>query len=362
MSVAQRECVAVAEVESFVERCMRSVGTDAQHSKALAQVLSAADVRGHFTHGLHRLDTYVCDIENGTMQPRGEPSIEKETGPTALVNGNNVLGPVVGNFCMDLAINKAKEHGIGWVVCKGSTHYGIAGWYSAKALEHGMIGMSMSNTSPVVVPTRAVQRSIGTNPISVSAPGRAGDSFQLDMATSAVALGKVEVCRREETEIPLGWAVNSKGQETVNPRDVLEDGGGMLPLGGKEITGGHKGYGLAMMVDMFCGILSGSAFGPNIRQWQGHNERLRADLGQCFVAVNPKMFADGFEDRMQCLMDQYRNLEPAEGEPAVLVAGDPARENMRKVRQDGGICYHVNVLHAMDDLADRLGVEHLPTL
>jgi len=340
---------------------MRAIGTDPQHCKALSQVLSEADVRGHFTHGLHRLGIYVRDIKNGTMQPKGEPSIEKETGPTALVNGNNLLGPVVGNFCMDLAIKKAKEYGIGWVVCKGSNHYSIAGWYSARALEHGMIGMSMTNTSPVVVPTRAKQPSIGTNPISVSAPGKAGDSFQLDMATSAVALGKVEVCRTKKTEIPVGWGLNSKGMDTVNPRDILEEDGGLLPLGGKEITGGYKGYGLSMMVDMFCGILSGSSFGPSMRKWQGDETRL-ADLGQCFVALNPKMFADGFEDRMQCLMDQYRNLEPAEGEPAVLVAGDPEREHIRKVRQDGGIHYHVNMLRAMDDLADRLGVVHLPTL
>ncbi|XP_015780246.1 PREDICTED: uncharacterized oxidoreductase YjmC-like [Acropora digitifera] len=137
---------------------------------------------------------YVRDIKNGVMQGRGEPSVEKETGSTALVNGNNLLGPVVGNFCMDLAIKKAKEHGIGWVVCKGSNHFGIAGWYSSRALQHGIIP------------------SIGTNPLAVAAPAKAGDSFQLDMATSAMALGKVEMCRRKEMEMPLGWGVNSKGK------------------------------------------------------------------------------------------------------------------------------------------------------
>ncbi|KAJ7358781.1 hypothetical protein OS493_021560 [Desmophyllum pertusum] len=262
------KCVAVAEVQSFVERCMRAVGTDPQHSTALSQVLTEADFRGHFTHGLNRLEVYVRDIKNGVTQPQGEPSIEKEAGATALVNGNNLLGPVVGNFCMELAIKKAKEHGIGWVVCKGSTHFGIAGWYSAQALQHGMIGMSMTNTSPVVVPTRASQSSIGTNPLSVAAPGKAGDSFLLDMATSGVALGKVEMCHRKETEIPQGWGVNSKGLETVDPKEVFE-GGGLLPLGGKEITGGYKGYGLAMMVDVFCGILSGSTFGTNINDGRG---------------------------------------------------------------------------------------------
>ncbi|CAH3178762.1 unnamed protein product, partial [Porites lobata] len=109
---------------------------------------------------------------------------------------------------------------------------------------------------------------------------------------------------------------------------------------------GYKGFGLAMMVEVFCGILSDSAFGPHLRKWQGE-EMGQADLGHCFVAVNPQTFADGFEERMQCLMDQYRNMDPEEGEPAVLVAGDPEREHMRKVKQDGGICYHVNILHAL---------------
>lgn len=353
--------VATAEVESFVERCMIAVGTDPHHSNALAQVLREADYRGHVSHGLNRLEIYVRDIKNGMMQGQGEPSIEKETGSTALVNGNNLLGPVVGNFCMDLAIKKAKEHGIGWVVCKGSNHFGIAGWYSSRALQHGIIGMCMTNTSPVVVPTRAAQPSIGTNPLAVAAPAKAGDSFQLDMATSATAFGKVEMCRRKEMEMPLGWGVNSKGKVTVNPQDVLHDGGGLLPLGGQEITGGHKGYGLAMMVDVFCGILSGSSFGPTMRKWQGDNERV-ADLGHCFVAVNPQMFADGFEDRMQCLLDQYRNLQPGEGESAVLVAGDPERKHIRRVEGEGGIRYHVNLLRAMDELADTLGVAHLPTM
>ncbi|XP_068727510.1 uncharacterized oxidoreductase YjmC-like [Montipora capricornis] len=361
MSLPEYKYVAPAEVESFVESCMKSVGTDPQHSKALAQVLREADVRGHVTHGLNRLETYVRDIKNGVMQPQGEPSIEKETGPTALVNGNNLLGPVVGNFCMDLAIKKAEQHGIGWVVCKGSNHFGIAGWYSSRALQHGFIGMSMTNTSPVVVPTRAAQPSIGTNPIAVAAPGKDGDSFQLDMATSSMALGKVEMCRRKGTEIPLGWGVNSKGKDTVNPVEVLHGGGGLLPLGGQEITGGHKGYGLAMMVDVFSGILSGSASGPSMRKWHGEDMRV-ANLGHCFVAINPQMFADGFDDRMQCLMDQYRNLKPAEGETAVLVAGDPERKHMRKVGEEGGIRYHVNLLRAMDDLADTLGVAHLPTM
>lgn len=220
-----------------------------------------------------------------------------------------------------------------------------------------MIGVSLSNTSPVVVPTRAAKPSIGTNPLSVAAPGREGDNFLLDMATSAVAFGKLRMCRVKGIEMPQGWGVDSKGLETVNPVEAM-DRGGLSPLGGAEITGGYKGFGLAMMVDVFCGILSGSAFGTDIKRWKGQEERIH-NLGHCFIAVNPKVYTDGFEDRMQASMDQYRNLEPAEGETAVFVAGDPEREHMRKVGQDGGIHYHENVLKSMDKIADRLGVAYL---
>ncbi|RMX37591.1 hypothetical protein pdam_00007868 [Pocillopora damicornis] len=291
----QYKCVAVNEVESFVERCMSAVGTPLEHCKALAQVLVAGDARGHFSHGLNRLEMYVHDINVGSTVINGDPEIVRETSATALVEGNNLLGPVVGNFCNDLAMKKAQETGIGWVACKGSNHYGIAGWYTIKAVEKGLIGMSFTNTSPLVVPTRARQVTLGTNPLSVAAPAKNGDSFVLDMATSAVALGKIEMADRKGVEIPHGWAVDSKG------------------------------------------------------------------LGQCFVAVDPKAFSEGFEDRMQSLMDHCRNLQPAEGETTVLVAGDPERAHIQKVKEDGGIHYHVNLLEAMDKLADQLGVPCMPT-
>ncbi|XP_067028461.1 uncharacterized oxidoreductase YjmC-like [Acropora muricata] len=353
------KCVAVNEAESFIERCMRSVGTPDQHCRALSQVLVAGDVRGHFSHGLNRLEMYVHDIEVGTTALEGKPEIVKETAATALVEGNNLLGPVVANFCNEMAMKKAKETGVGWVACRGSNHYGIAGWYTMKAVEQGLLGMSFTNTSPLIVPTRAREVTLGTNPLSVAAPGKNGDSFVLDMATSCVALGKIEMAKRKGVEMPHGWGVDSKGQETLDPEKVLS-GGGQLPLGGMELTSGFKGYGLAMMVEVFCGILADAAFGPNVRKWKG-DERV-ANLGQCFVAINPSAFAPGFEDRLQVLMDNFRNLQPMEGETSVLVAGDPERIHMRKVEQDGGISYHINLMDAMDKLADRLNVAPMPTI
>lgn len=157
----------------------------------MADLLIEADYRGHFSHGMNRLEMYINDLQAKTTDGNAVPFILKETPATAWVDGNNALGAVVGNFCMDLAMKKAKETGVGWVAAKGGNHYGIAGWYALKAIEQGLIGMSVTNTSPLMSPTRSKSAALGTNPISVGAPGLNGDSFVLDMATTAVAVGKV---------------------------------------------------------------------------------------------------------------------------------------------------------------------------
>ncbi|CAN8003719.1 unnamed protein product [Ixodes hexagonus] len=341
------------EMKSFIARCMEKVGTDKRHAQALADVLVAGDYRGHFSHGLNRLQMYVNDIEKKVCEPAGEPTILNELAATALVDGNNLLGPVVGKFCMELAIKKAKDAGVAWVVAKGSNHYGIAGYYSMMASAQGMIGMSFTNASPLVAPTGGKKKFLGTNPISVAAPGKNGDEFVLDMATSAVALGKVELQHRKGEQIPEGWAINSEGKVVTNPQEVL-DGGALLPLGGTAETSGYKGYGLALMVDLFCGVLSGACYGSNIRSWLNVTDP--ANLGQCFVAINPAAFAPGFNDRMQGLMDQARGQVPASPGSEVLVPGDPERKHMKKCDDEGGIRYHVNQIKFADDLAAKLSV------
>ncbi|XP_014680662.1 PREDICTED: uncharacterized oxidoreductase YjmC-like [Priapulus caudatus] len=346
--------VELDEVKQYMVRCMTKVGTKQAHAEALADVLLAADHRGHYSHGLNRLDMYVHDIRSKICRSDIEPSIIKETAATAYVNGNNVLGPVVGNFCTDLAIKKAKEAGIGWVVAKGSNHFGIAGWYSMRASDQGFLGMAFTDTSPLVVPTRARKPVLGTNPITLAAPAAEGDSFVLDMATSTCAVGKIELQHRKGLPIPNGWGVDSEGKEVNDPEKVLGSKGGLLPLGGTEISSGYKGYGLGMMVEVFCGILAGSAYGPNIRKWM--NTTTEADLGQCFVAIDPDAFAPGFPDRMSDLMNICRTSQPIEGETEVLVAGDPERKHMEKCKNQGGVDYHPNQIAHMYELAKQLDV------
>nr|CAD7442095.1 unnamed protein product [Timema bartmani] len=248
--------VPLSEVKRFIAECMEKVGTSRQGATDLADLLVEADYRGHYSHGLNRLETYIEDVTSGACQPNVQPTVLKETLSTAWVDGNDGLGVVVGNFCMELAMAKARQTGVGWVVAKRSNHYGIAGWYSIKAVQCGLLGMSFTNTSPLMCPTGAKSAALGTNPISLAAPAQDGDSFVLDMATTAVAVGKIEVQRRKKESIPENWALGPDGRVTTDT-DVAFNTGCLLPLGGVEQTSGYKGYGLGLLVETFCGMLGG---------------------------------------------------------------------------------------------------------
>ncbi|XP_071444240.1 uncharacterized oxidoreductase YjmC-like [Hetaerina americana] len=340
------------EICRFVTDVMTAVGTPAEHAYAMSELLVAADYRGHLSHGLNRLSMYVEDVRNGTTDPCATPEVIKEKSAVALVDGKNGLGPVVGNFCMDLAMEKAKETGVGWISARGTNHYGIAGWYSMRAANQGFVGITCSNTSPVTAPLRSKKAAVGTNPISVAAPAK-NDSFVLDMATSTAALGKIELKRSRNEDIPLGWAQDIDGNMTTNPDKALL-ANCLMPLGGAEETSGYKGTGIALMVDIFSGILSGANYGPFIRNWKNASEK--ANLGQCFIALDPSAFAPCFEERLSNFLDVIRALEPVDPNKPVLVAGDPEKIHMKEVSYRGGILYHQGLIDAMSKLAEELNI------
>lgn len=309
-----REIIKVDEAHRFIADCFVALKTPRDHAELMADLLVAADYRGHFSHGMNRLEMYLNDLLVGSMNGTVNPTILSETPATAWVDGNNGLGAVVGRFCMDLAIKKAKTVGVGWVCAKRSNHYGIAGWHTIHAEKQGLIGISMTNTSPLLCPTRSMKSALGTNPISLAAPANNGDSFVLDMATTAVAVGKIELQRRKGEPIPSGWAQGPDGRVTTDP-NVAFDTGCLMPVGGAEITSGYKGYGLAALVEVLCGISSGAHYGTHVRKWSLAGEKdTEANMGQVFIAVDPKCFAPGFTDRMSDLNDTLRHLPPVSRE------------------------------------------------
>lgn len=340
------------EVIRFVRECLQKVGTTVEDGQTVGHHLMVADYRGHFSHGMNRMQMYVNDIEERITDPAATPCVLTDFQAVALVDGRNALGQVIGKRCMELAMDKAKKFGIGLVSARGSNHYGICGYYTLMAVERDLIGFTCTNTSPLMAPTRSSQAGLGTNPISLGAGAGNGDQFVLDMATTAVALGKIELALRKNERIPEGWALGKDGKVTTDPAQAY-DTSLLMPLGGEERNSGYKGYGLGLMVEVLCGVLSGSEFGPNIRPWKtGHRV---ANLGQCFMAIDPQAVAPGTEERLSALLAQMRAL-PSTGDEPVMVAGDPERSHMAKVDRDGGITYHANQLKASEDFAKHMGV------
>ncbi|XP_037045184.1 uncharacterized oxidoreductase YjmC-like [Bradysia coprophila] len=350
--------VSVDESRRFMIDCLIASKSSPSHAQQMADMLVEADYRGHYSHGMNRVEMYVTELKEGVADGLATPKILKETPATAWVDGENGLGAVVGNFCMDLAIEKAKNVGVGWVCAKRSNHYGIAGWYTIRAMNQGFMGISMTNTSPIMTPTRSKESALGTNPISFAAPANNGDSFVLDMATTAVAVGKIEIKKRKNEPCPIGWAQDQEGNPTTDPH-VAFDAGCLMPLGGAENTSGYKGYGLAGMVETMCGISAGSNFSTKIRKWPLSGNISEANLGQVFIAIDPNCFAPGFTDRMTEMNDICRNMSRIDSEVPVLVAGDPERIHMEKVDKEGGLVYTENQLQTCDSLAERLSIQPL---
>ncbi|KAL9923577.1 uncharacterized oxidoreductase YjmC isoform X4 [Glossina fuscipes] len=350
----KQELVSVNESRRFMIDCFKAFGVPQIHAEQQADLLVAADYRGHFSHGLNRLEYYLNDLSKKSTDGAAVPKILKETPATAWVDGCNGLGAVIGNFCMDLAIKKSKTAGVGWVCVKNSNHYGMAGWYPMKAMKEGFVGISMTNTSPLMAPTRAKEAALGTNPIAVGVPA-GDDHFLLDMATTAVALGKIEIQRRKGEDIPEGWAQNVEGASTTDPEQACC----LMPLGGAEGNSGYKGYGLASVVDILTGVMAGANYSTKIRKWNALGCNEQADLGQMFVAINPNCFDPDFETNMCDLNSRLRNSKPIDPEMTVLVAGDKEEDNMKAVDKAGGIKYLPDQLRTCKELAQRLNVKPL---
>ena len=273
-----------------------------------------------------------------------------------MVDGNNGLGQVIGKFCMELAMKKAKKFGIGMVSARGSNHYGICGYYAKMAMKQDLIGFTCTNTSPLMVSTRSKDAALGTNAMALGMSGLDNDEYLLDMATTSAALGKIELAIRKKEPIPESWALGMDSKVTTNAEEAFK-AARLLPLGGVEVTSGYKGFGLGLMVEVLCGILSGSEFGPNIRHWKTSDKI--ANLGHCFMAINPQVFDCGSKERLSQLLTQLRELPPVDKNKPVLVAGDVERQAMKRVDREGGITYHPNQLKACEEFAKNMGIKPL---
>ena len=303
----------------FVIDVLQKLGVPKGDAVITAQNLVKADLRGIESHGVARLKRYTDGLKNGVVKTNPNIRVVRESPVTALLDGDFGLGQVVSFKAMNLAIEKAKKNYVGLVGVRNSNHFGIAGFYGLMALEHDLIGLVTTNTRPLVAPTFSKQKLMGTNPICVAVPsGRKG--FVLDMATSVAPIGKMEVARRIGKKVPLNWGIDPEGNITDDPEKITK--GALLPLGGLgEILGGHKGYGLASVVDIFSGILTGANWGEAVGETQGPGP---ANVGHFFGAINPEAFMplSEFKQRMDQFVETLKSAERLPGAEEIYVAGE----------------------------------------
>ncbi len=345
--------VPVGLLQAWTARLVERLGTPRDIADDVATVLVASDRRGIASHGTARLPNYVALIEAGVMDPAARPVVDGGRPALTRFDAGNGWGHHAGRVAVDAAIDAARELGLAASTVRNTNHYGIAGWYALRAAKAGLIGISLSNTSPLVAPTRARQPLIGTNPIALAAPAGRFGAFCLDMATSTVPRGRIEVAARRGELLPVGWAIDAEGRPATTPEAAL--GGALHPLGGSEATGGHKGYGLALAVDLLTGVLAGASFGPNIVGL--FSTEGPSDLGQTFIVIDPAAVdAPGaFERRLEGYLEQLVEAPTVPDAPGrVLVPGEPEAEAEHRSDERGVM---LDAVHAerLTELGDRLG-------
>lgn len=348
---------------SFVKQVLLKcdVPEDAAHYVADNLVLS--NLRGIDSHGVGRVKRYVGGIKDGYIVPDARPKVIRENSVMANVDADNGVGQFAGVYGMDLAIDKARMQGIGLVTVSNSNHYGFAGYYAMRALEYDFIGISLTNSEPLVVPTFGKDAILGTNPISIATPGSRNRPWVMDLATSVVPRGKLEVYERLGERIPHGWATDETGRSTEDPSRVLNNvlygyGGGILPLGGEgELHGGHKGYGLSMMVDVLTGVLSGSNFGPDV-VFRRNGEVAHPRVGHFFMVLDPAFFTelDDFKRRMDDYVDLLHTCARAEGYPRIYVHGEKEFE-IHDYREKNGIPLDGKTVESLQGFSEEFRVE-----
>jgi LDH2 family malate/lactate/ureidoglycolate dehydrogenase len=344
----------------FSVRVFESLGVPEADARTAATVLQAADLRGIDSHGVARLHTYFDMVRAGKIDPRARVTIVRESPSTATVDGGNGLGLIVGPKANEIAMNKAADVGSGWVSVRNTNHYGIAGYYVLEALKRDLIGWSMTNSTKIVAPLWGAERMLGTNPIAIAFPGLAEPPVVIDMATSAVAFGKIEIAKRTGKTMPEGWAIDRDGAPTTDP-DAMIDGGAQLPLGSDREHGGHKGYALAMMVDVLAAVLSGANWGPFAVPFMLRQEiparSVGKGIGHFFGALRIDAFIEPAEFKRQIddMVRTLRKTRPAPGTDGPLIPGDPERA-AEALRRRTGIPLVAAVIDDLRDIARQTGI------
>ncbi len=333
----------ISLVQDFIKDVFIQLGVSKNDAELCAEVLIASDRRGIESHGIGRLRYYYARIKAGQHKVQTNFEITRESPTTAVVDGHHGIGMVIAKCSMQIAIDKARQYGMGAVAVRNSTHFGIAGYYALMAVQQGMIGLTVTNARPSVSPTFSVQPMLDTNPIAFGAPSDEEFPFLYDAATPIIQRGKVEVYSRLGKLMRNGWVVDQHNEYMKNPDEVLgalnEGTSALLPLGGKgEELGGHKGYGLGTIVEVLSASLQQGAFLYGLTGISDDGEFRPFRLGHFFMAINIENFCslEEFKATTGKIMRDLRNARKAHGATRIYTAGEKEFE-MEKVTAKNGI-------------------------
>jgi len=348
----QKTRVDYRKLKRFVSLGFEALGVPRDDAEIAADALVMADLRGVDTHGVIRFNPnswYVKWLRDGTMNPRANLQLIAETAASALLDGERGIGMVIGHRAMELAIRKAKKSGVALVGVRNSRHFGMSAYYAMQALPHDMIGIAMTNATRQVVPTFGREARFGTNPLCLAAPAKEEQPFVLDMATTTAAAGKLELAARRGESIPPGWALDVGAKVTTDPR-AAQIARRLLPLGGTREGGSHKGYGLAVVVEILCGVLSGTVTALNTNQ---------DPRGHFFGAIRIDAFrpAEEFKRDMDRLIGELKSTPRIEGQERIYVAGEIEFETARE-RAATGIPLHPTVLKGLREVSAELSLPY----
>ncbi len=345
------------ELKTFCDDAFEKFGFSKEEAGIITDVLLLADLFGIESHGTQRLVRYHKDIAKGLIQVDAKPEVVFETPVSAVIDAHDGMGQVVGHFAMKKAIEKAKQTGIAIVTVRNSTHYGIAGYYTKMACDEGLIGISTTNTTAIMVPTFGRKAMLGSNPIAISFPAEPYP-FLFDASTTVVTRGKLEVYNKLDKPLHDGWAIDSTGNESTDAARVLtciinKEGGGILPLGGStEDSGSHKGYGWGMVAELFSSIISMGTTSDKT------NVGGKGGICHGFMVMDPKIFGDaeGVKAHLSAYLDELRNSPKAEGKDRIYTHGEKEIFAMEE-RMKNGIDINVNTVAEMRDLAQYLNMD-----
>jgi LDH2 family malate/lactate/ureidoglycolate dehydrogenase len=351
ITTAGRRPIAASELRDFVARLFAAAGVPEAAASVVAAGLVDADLEGLHSHGVMLVDMYIDRICRGSVSRDDKASVVSDSQGAIVLDAAHALGQLTGRQAMEMAIGKAKEFAVGIVAVRHGFHFGTAGKYAQQAAVADCIGIAMCNTRPLMPAPGGAERVVGNNPIAVALPTDDEIPLILDMATSEAAMGKIRMAEKAQESIPVNWAVTAQGEPTTNPAEAIA--GMLLP------SGGAKGFGLALMIDLMCGLLSGGASGAEVRALYGDFAE-PYDCSHLFMAIDITRFGppDLFRQRAAAAARRIRSARRAPSVPQLLTPGEP--EWQRRQRTSGVVMLEPAVSDMLNRFASKLGVAAVP--